>query len=153
MRTAVFLVVAADLPVGSQIEHGSHNQSTKNTVAIDRNDGNNTKRELRRLLNGLLRAPVLLFLAEVAVLGAGVALVESFLFAYLENNLRASALLCGGTVGVTVTFSVPIFLNSTFLLHAIGHDGLFLLAKVAYVVRVFGYTFLIPSTVQTVYLL
>ena len=56
-------------------------------------------------------------------------------------------------MAVTVTFLVPIFLNSVFLLRAISHNGLFLLAKVAYVVRVFGYIFLIPSTVRTVYLL
>lgn len=153
LRTAVLLVVAAGLPVRSRSEQESYDRAAENTVVGDGNDGDDTKRELRRLLDGLLRAPVLLFLAEVAVLGAGVALVESFLFVYLENDLGASALLCGGTVGVTVTFSVPIFLNSAFLLRTIGHDGLFLLAEVAYVVRVFGYTFLTPSTVRNVYLL
>ena len=83
MRTAVLLVVAADLPVGSRSKQDFHAQSAENTIVGDGNNGNDTKQELRRLLNGLLRAPVLLFLAEVAVLGAGVALVESFLFVYL----------------------------------------------------------------------
>ena len=83
MRTAVLLVVAADLPVGSRSKQESHNQSAENTFVRDGNEGDDTKLELRRLLNGLLRAPILLFLAKVTILRAGVALVESFLFVYL----------------------------------------------------------------------
>ena len=40
MRTAVLLVLAADLLVGIQSKQEAHNQSAENIVVGDRNDGN-----------------------------------------------------------------------------------------------------------------
>ncbi|CAB9528455.1 Major facilitator superfamily domain containing [Seminavis robusta] len=106
--------------------------------------------ELRR---AILRLPVCLWLAEVAIIGAGMMIVDSFLFVFLQNELEASTELCGYTVGVTVLLELPIFHFSDYLLSKLGHDVLFLLSMLAYSTRVIGYTFLTPSTSQWVLVL
>ena len=75
-------------------------------------------------------------------------LVETFLFVFLQDDLGSSTTLCGYTVGVTVLFEIPIFHNSKYLLKEWGHDLLFVISMLAYSVRVFGYTFLTPSTIH-----
>lgn len=96
---------------------------------------------------------MLFWLFEVLVIGAGMSMVDSFLFVYLQNDLGASTRLCGCTVGVTVLFEIPIFLRSKRLLRDAGHDSLFVVAALAYAARVTGYTLLTPDTVRWVLLL
>ena len=79
-------------------------------------------------------------------MGAAMATVERLLFLYLVNDLQASTVLCGLTVGVNVLFELPIFWYASFFMNALGHDGMFLLAMTCFFVRVFGYTLLTPST-------
>lgn len=102
------------------------------------------------LREALCKLPVLFWLIEVALVGAAMSLVDNFLFVYLQNDLHATTVLCGWTVGVTVLFELPIFWCSKFLLQRVGHDGLFLISLSAYSTRVFGYTMLRPSTVHWV---
>jgi MFS family permease len=98
------------------------------------------------LISALCRVPVMMWLFQVIVVGAGMALVDSFLFVYLQNDLHASTKLCGLTVGVTVLFELPIFHYSELLLQKVGHDALFATSMAAYVIRAFGYTLLTEST-------
>lgn len=106
---------------------------------------------LEQLRRALLKLPVVFWLVEVALVGASMSLVDNFLFVYLQNDLQASTVLCGWTVGVTVLFELPIFWSSKFLLQKVGHDGLFLTSLLAYSTRVFGYTLLRPSTIYWVF--
>jgi MFS transporter, PPP family, 3-phenylpropionic acid transporter len=109
--------------------------------------------QIQVLRKAILRLPVCLWLFEVAIIGAGMVIVDSFLFVYLQNQLHASTELCGYTVGVTVLLELPIFHFSDFLLSWLGHDVLFILSMLAYSTRVIGYTFLTPGTVGWVLLL
>jgi MFS family permease len=106
---------------------------------------------LEQLRRALFKLPVVFWLVEVALVGASMSLVDNFLFVYLQNDLQASTVLCGWTVGVTVLFELPIFWSSKFLLQKVGHDGLFLTSLLAYSTRVFGYTLLRPSTIYWVF--
>ena len=125
--------------------------STRSSSEQARYDNPITSRPRPEVLRrALLKLPVILWLVEVAWIGAAMSLVDSFLFVYLQNELQASTLLCGWTVGVTVLFELPIFWSSSFLLKRVGHDLLFLMALVAYATRVIGYTLLEPSTVYWV---
>jgi hypothetical protein len=89
-----------------------------------------------------------LWLTEVAVIGAGMSLVDSFLFVFLQDDFQSTTKFCGYTVGVTVVFEIPIFHYSNYLLKEWGHDVLFVIAMVAYVIRAFDYKLLTTSTVQ-----
>ena len=93
-----------------------------------------------------IRPRVLVFLIEVVVMGAGMATVENLLFLYLVNDLDASTLLCGLSVGVNVLFELPIFWYASKFMAVLGHDGMFILAMSCFVFRVFGYTLLTPTT-------
>jgi MFS family permease len=86
------------------------------------------------------RPRFLLFLAYTTFLGFLFCLVESFLFVYLTNELNAAPLLCGLSVGVTVTMELPIFAQAPAILKRLGHDAMFMLALLAYAVRAYGYT-------------
>ena len=89
---------------------------------------------------------VLFFFVEVVVMGAAMATVERLLFLYLVNDLYASTLLCGLSVGVNVLFELPIFWYASSILKYLGSDGMFLVSMVCFFIRVYGYTLLTPST-------
>lgn len=102
--------------------------------------------EISELLFLIVKPRVLFFLVEVIVMGAAMATVERLLFLYLVNDLYASTLLCGLSVGVNVLFELPIFWYAPSILKYIGSDGMFLLSMTCFVIRVYGYTLLTPST-------
>jgi MFS family permease len=100
-----------------------------------------------------LRPRTLFFLVEVVIMGAGMATVERLLFLYLVNDLQASTLLCGLSVGVNVLFELPIFWYASKFMAVFGHDGLFMVSMICFVIRVYGYTLLTPATKWAVLLL
>ena len=56
----------------------------------------------------------------------GIAVVERLLFVFLQTELNASTTLCGGTVGVSVLFELPVFYWGKRILRWAGHDLMFL---------------------------
>jgi len=102
--------------------------------------------EISDLLLLFMKPRVLFFLTEVIVMGAAMATVERLLFLYMVNDLNASTRLCGLSVGVNVLFELPIFWYASSILNYLGSDGMFLLSMTCFVVRVYGYTLLTPST-------
>ncbi|CAB9524894.1 Major facilitator superfamily domain-containing protein 6 [Seminavis robusta] len=163
--TMMLLMLAAiifGLPTRSKSEQQLYNQlntSSNNQQEQTEEEANITAHsssnhpQLSELRKAILRLPVCLWLAEVAIIGAGMTIVDSFLFVYLQNELDTSTELCGYTVGVTVLLELPIFHFSEYLLSKLGHDVLFLLSMFAYSTRVIGYTFLTPSTAHWVLVL
>ena len=110
------------------------------------NPNESESRNVMELVHLALRPRVFVFLVEVMMMGAAMATVERLLFLYMVNDLEASTLLCGLSVGVNVLFEVPIFWYAGSFMKLFGHDGLFILSMVCFVVRVFGYTLLTPAT-------
>jgi len=98
------------------------------------------------LLQLILRPRVSFFLLEVVVIGIGMGTVERLLFLYLVDDLQASTLLCGFSVGVNVLFELPIFWNAQKLMTRLGHDGMMMISMVCFCIRVFGYTALTSQT-------
>jgi MFS family permease len=152
-RLSPFLFVAIGLPARSKSEQERYNR----LVNIRENDNESenaiARPDPRLVFRALCRIPVLRWLIQVAVMGAGMSLVDSFLFVMLQNELGASTRLCGYTVGITVLMELPIFHYSKWLLKHWGHDVLFAVAMLSYVIRVLGYTVLTESTVLWVLLL
>jgi oligosaccharide:H+ symporter len=156
MSFTMILFVAFSLDARSKTEQATYDDFMAASDSSDHsmpNDGNVQGPQMDRLWKALLKPTVLLWLFEVAIVGAAMSLVDSFLFVYLQNDLHASTVLCGYSVGITVLFELPIFAHSKWLLQKVGHDGLFLTAFSAYVPRVIGYTFLTPSTTHYVLVL
>lgn len=145
MMTLVIVITACGLPARSKSEQARYDLSNEGAMV--------PRPPTTLLVEAICRGPVFLWLLEVAVIGAGMSLVDSFLFVFLQNELGASTALCGYTVGITVLFELPVFHYSQFLLRHLGHDFLFVSAMVAYVFRVLGYTLLTPSSVHWVLLL
>lgn len=98
------------------------------------------------LLRLLLRPRVAFFLVEVVVVGIGMGTVERLLFLYLVDDLQASTLLCGFSVGVNVLLELPVFWNAKKFTSMLGQDGMMIVSLVCFCVRVFCYTLLTPST-------
>eukprot|EP00980_Cylindrotheca_fusiformis_P031065 scaffold25784_cov152-Cylindrotheca_fusiformis.AAC.1 len=119
-----------------------------NSLLEDANTG-----KFKELVLLFLRPRTLYFLLEVIIMGAGMATVERLLFLYLVNDLQASTLLCGLSVGVNVLFELPIFWYASKFMALFGHDGLFIIAMICFVVRVYGYTLLTPDTKWLILLL
>ena len=84
------------------------------------------------------------FFLNAMTLWMGMALVESFLFLFLTEELGSSLLTCGVSVVITVIFEIPLFAMGKSLLGYCGVMPLVLLAQTAYVVRAVGYT-LVPN--------
>jgi len=97
-------------------------------------------------LSLIIEPRVMFFLVEVTIMGAAMATVERLLFLYMVNDLHSSTFLCGLSVGVNVLFEIPIFWYASSILNCLGSDGMFLLSMICFVVRVYGYTLLTPST-------
>ena len=87
------------------------------------------------------------FFAVAFVLGAVTSLLEAYEFLFFVQDLDASALMCGVSVVITVMFEIPIFCFGQQLLERCGSAMLIVVAQVAYIVRVWGYTMLTPKTV------
>lgn len=151
MMTMTLLAVVLGLPSRSKSEQELYDRI--NNPLDDDSEIPSSGPQFDILVKAIVRIPVLLWLVQVAVIGAGMVIVDSFLFVFLQNELQASTALCGYTVGVTVLLELPIFHFSDFLLKRLGHDGLFILSMTAYSSRVIGYTLLTPSTVYWVLLL
>lgn len=70
----------------------------------------------------------------------------------MQPSPQANTTLCGLTVGVTVILELPIFHYSDVLLKRMSQDAMFMVAILAYIIRVYGYTLLTPETVWYVLL-
>eukprot|EP00177_Eucheuma_denticulatum_P002686 GFKZ01004826.1.p1 GENE.GFKZ01004826.1~~GFKZ01004826.1.p1 ORF type:complete len:471 (+),score=33.52 GFKZ01004826.1:182-1594(+) len=88
--------------------------------------------------------PTVMFLNLLFWVSAGMSLVESLLFIFLQQDLRASNLVCGLSVVITVIFEVPLFAVTPFLLRRFGAPGLAIFGCLCYIVRAFAYT-LVPN--------
>jgi MFS family permease len=148
MMTTVLLLTAFGLPARSTKEQERYDRL--NSIQNDSHEEDNDAERPRlwTLVSSIFRLPILLWLTEVAVIGAGMSLVDSFLFVFLQDDFQSTTKFCGYTVGVTVVFEIPIFHYSNYLLKEWGHDVLFVIAMVAYVIRAFDYKLLTTSTVQ-----
>lgn len=98
------------------------------------------------LLKLALCPRVAAFMIQTVVMGGGMATVERLLFLYLVNDLGASNLLCGLSVLTNVIFELPIFWFAQHFMGILGRDGMFFVSMLCFVVRVYGYTLLVPST-------
>ena len=82
------------------------------------------------------------FFLDIMVMGMAVSLVEGLVFLFFVRDMKASFTLCGLSVVVTVLFEIPIFAMAPKITKRFSHQTLLLIAHVAYIVRVVGYTFL-----------
>ena len=98
------------------------------------------------------RPDITFFLIDIFLLSAGTSIVEGLLFLFFVTTLNASNLLLGMTVVMTVLFEIPLFALSDKILTKFSTTQLIVVAHVAYVVRVFGYTF-IPDNAPALVLL
>eukprot|EP00928_Gymnodinium_smaydae_P025179 TRINITY_DN20133_c0_g2_i1.p1 TRINITY_DN20133_c0_g2~~TRINITY_DN20133_c0_g2_i1.p1 ORF type:complete len:463 (-),score=71.55 TRINITY_DN20133_c0_g2_i1:459-1847(-) len=78
------------------------------------------------------------FFFNVTAIGAGFAMVEGMLFLLLQE-MKASTLLCGLSVVVTVVFELPIFHYANAILVRLGTRNMVLLGQAAWVVRALFY--------------
>jgi Na+/melibiose symporter-like transporter len=136
----MILTVSMKIPEAT-IQHTNADDNPDNNEQPRRRTG-----KIIDLIRLFIRPQVALFLFEVLVMGAAMATVERLLFLYMVNDLNASTLLCGLSVGVNVLFELPIFWYASPIMRTLGHDMMFLLSMVCFVVRVYGYTLLTPST-------
>jgi MFS family permease len=129
MMTVMGIIVAVALPARSRSEQQHYDRLETTAKATAGGGGHPLQKqhqerpEIGTLYKALVRLPIIWWIFEVSVIGCGMALVESFLFVYLQNDLGATTRLCGWTVGVTVLCEIPIFYYSKMWLRTIGHDG------------------------------
>ena len=88
---------------------------------------------------------VSMFLLDIFFLSAGTSVVEGLLFLFFASTMKASNFLLGWTVVMTVLFEIPLFAYSNKIMSKYSTRQLMAVAHVAYVVRVFGYTFIPPD--------
>ena len=88
---------------------------------------------------------VTMFLFDIFLLSAGTSVVEGLLFLFFKTTMNASNFLLGWTVVMTVIFEIPLFAMSDKIMSRFSTRQLMAVAHVAYVVRVFGYTFIPPD--------
>ena len=156
LMTLLVVLTASGLPVRSESEQGTYNRIHSRTAEESQEstgDDNGNGLDLNTLARVLFRLPILFWLFEVAIIGTGLVLADSFIFVFLQNELQASTTLCGFSVGIQVLFEMPIFYCSAYLLRTLGHDVLFLIAMLAYSIRVFGFSLLSPEILYLVYVL
>jgi len=92
------------------------------------------------------------FLLSFFILNSGTSVVESLVFLFFEF-MGSSYTLCGFTTTVTVLFEIPIFQYGDFLLKNLGSGKMLIIACLAYVTRVFGYTLIPRNHIALVLLL
>ncbi len=159
---SILMIVLVSYYIPNTINSGYHQQSnlsernggsdetdTEMEIPNDEADGDtdvDPTGDIFDLLLLIMKPRVLFFFVEVVIMGAAMATVERLLFLYLVNDLDASTLLCGLSVGVNVLFELPIFWYASSILNYLGSDGMFILSMTCFFIRVYGYTLLTPST-------
>lgn len=158
----MIILVAWCIPEAGRVSSSTEIYETAEEPLVDQEDNNQNgaspasleyvnltpdeEGTVKELFEVFVRPRTLIFLIEVIIMGAAMATVERLLFLYLVNDLEASTLLCGLSVGVNVLFELPIFWYASKLMAWFGHDGLMMLAMMCSSFRVYGYTLLSPST-------
>ena len=90
---------------------------------------------------------VMKILIVLVIQGAGSNMIQSFLFVYLNNELKAPEYICGWTIFFTCLFELPIFFYAHVLLDKIGINILFIIAQLAFIIRTFLYTLLTEENI------
>jgi Na+/melibiose symporter-like transporter len=80
------------------------------------------------------------FVLSSFTLNMGTSVVENLIFLYFES-LGGTNSICGLTVVVTVLFEIPIFHYAPQLLAFFGAENMQMIACIAYITRVVGYTY------------
>ena len=96
-------------------------------------------RHLRILLS---RPSIITFLSVVLVMGISSGVINAFLFWYLED-LGASQLVVGLSIGVTCLSEVAVFSVAGKLIKCLGYAGVLYLCLVAFMARLVAYTFIV----------
>ncbi|CAE8727098.1 unnamed protein product [Polarella glacialis] len=87
------------------------------------------------------------FFMNIVAIGAGFSMVEGMLFLLLRE-MKASTMLCGLSVVVTVVFELPIFSYAKSIVARLGTRNMILLGQAAWVVRALFYACMsVPWTV------
>lgn len=86
------------------------------------------------------RVDSIAFLAVMAALCSGTALVEGLVFLFFAKELQASNFLLGVSVVVTVSFEIPLFYASAWLHRTFSGTSMLLMAMLSYCSRVYYYT-------------
>ncbi len=81
-----------------------------------------------------------MFFLLLFVMGGTTCLVEGLFFLFFTKELQASNMLCGLSVAITVSFEVPIFHHSAWLLKRFNNHQLMTASCLAYIFRVIWYT-------------
>lgn len=90
----------------------------------------------------LKSANVWIFLFSVFIMGSCWGFLESFLFVYLQKELKAPNYLLGLTVTVGAFIGLPFLYGSDWFIRKFGAIQLLLVALVVYFIRLIGYSFL-----------
>ncbi|KAG7338086.1 major facilitator superfamily MFS_1 protein [Nitzschia inconspicua] len=146
MMIALVVTKIPDTSAQYEDNNDEMNESSDDNIHHQPQQQGGTSGKIMDLIWLALRPRVTVFLIEVLVMGAAMATVERLLFLYMVNDLDASTLLCGLSVGVNVFFELPIFWYASSIMKFLGRDVMFLLSMACFVVRVYGYTWLTPET-------
>lgn len=136
---------SADLQVvGATVGEQDDEQEVASEGADERKSADEMGRSLLSMIPLMLGSVYgACFLFSYFALNTGASVVENLIFLYFEL-LGGTYTMCGITVAVTVVFEIPIFHVAPSLLRRFGTGTMQLVACVAFVVRVIGYT-LVPS--------
>ena len=144
------------------VADGSASASSSSSTSSSTASRTPPKQRRRRSLCSIFRAQlrfacctdvrITVFLLDVFLLGAGMSIVEGLLFLFFRTSLGASNSLLGLTVVMTCAFEIPLFKVGASLLRRFTPTQLMIGAHAAYVLRVFGYTF-VPADMPGLVLL
>lgn len=81
------------------------------------------------------------FFLLIFTLRLGMSALDSQLFIYMHDELRASFMWCGLSVIITVAFEVPIFARADYMLDLVGPPKFLIIGALSFVVRSLGYSF------------
>eukprot|EP00957_Ditylum_brightwellii_P053248 4037745-Ditylum_brightwellii.AAC.1 len=104
MMSMVLLVTACGLPARSKKEQAQYDRLKNNGYQDGEMEEIADQPQICMLISSVLHLPVLVWLTEVAVISAGMSLEDSFLFVFLQDDLKGNTRLCGYSIGVTVLF-------------------------------------------------
>ena len=98
--------------------------------------------KLKKVIHSLNNKKVIKILIVLVIQGAGSNMIQSFLFVYLKQSLKAPEYLLGWSVVFNCLFELPIFFYAHELLDIFGINILFIIAQLAFIIRTFLYCLL-----------
>ncbi|EAL72710.1 hypothetical protein DDB_G0270720 [Dictyostelium discoideum AX4] len=134
----------------------NNQNDNENTIGGDVKEESNENIKLtnKQVFKNILKNPqMMIFLLAMAICGMTYNIINSFLFIFLRDHLKASNFLLGSTMPFTVVMELPFFFFGKQLLEKVGVTKMIMIGHTAFILRLCLYNIFVIDSISPWFIL